>query len=137
MKTRKQWLSFGLVQLVLSGLWVVCLYRAFVFFFSTRAEVMLTQSADANTDFRFSQHILWIYAISFLIGSALAWFMCRMRLPSLLVPILVICLTSVYIIIRQPEEVIVFFPSPAPYLALLINLFVGAIGGAIIARRKQ
>lgn len=126
-----------MIQLVLSALWGVCLYRAFVFFFSTRAEVMLTQSANADTDFRFSQHVLFIYAISFLISTALAWFMCQMRLRSLLIPLLIICLTSLYIIARRPEEVIVFFPSPAPYLALLINLFFGAVGGAIIAHRKQ
>lgn len=31
---------------------------------------------------------------------------------------------------------IMFLPSPEPYLALLINLFFGATGGAIITHRK-
>ena len=136
MELQKHWLNFALVQLVLSGLWGVCLYRAFNFF-STRATVMLYQSGDAGSDYRLSQHILFSYTISFLIGTALSWFMCRLRLPSLLAPILIICLTSLYIIARRPEEVIVFLPSPAPYLSLLVNLLVGAVGGAIIARTKQ
>jgi len=137
MKGQKRWLSFGLIQLVLITLWGICLYRAFMFFLSTRTMFILTQSGDAAGDFGFSQRILFCYIVSFFIGTTLVWFMCQLRLPSLLVPVLLICLTAVYLINRQPEQVIVLFPSLSPFLALLINLCAGAIGGVIIARRKH
>jgi hypothetical protein len=134
---QRQWPIFALVQLTLSGLWGVCIYRAFTFYFSTRAVVQLYGSGNSATDFRFSQHILFCYCTSFIIGTLLTYFMCKMNLWLLMFPILLIVLAALYVLVRKPEEVIVFFPSPAPYLALVASILAGAIGGAIIADRKQ
>ena len=94
-------------------------------------------SGNVEQDYIFSKHILFCYMFSYLIGTALIWCLSRMRLSFLLLPIAVNCLTSIYLAVRRPEEVIVFFPSVAPYLALLLNLIFGALGGATIAHRLQ
>lgn len=137
MKNRNQVLIFGSVQLLFSVIWGFCLYRGFLFFLSTQAESNLIHSRSAEQDYIFSKHILFCYMFSYLIGTALIWCLSRMRLSFLLLPIAVNCLTSIYLAVRRPEEVIVFFPSVAPYLALLLNLIFGALGGATIAHRLQ
>ena len=132
MQMRNRWITFFVLQSVLSALWAVGFVRAQKFYIYTQSASKLLGSANAAGDFRFSQHILFCYIVSFVIGLLLIWLFCEHRHPIFVFSVVCTFLIVLSIIASKPESVIVFFPSLMPYIALLGSVALGII--CLIAR---
>jgi hypothetical protein len=136
MRSWNFYLKLFLAQIFFSVIWAPCIHRALAFYLQVAPLAAIDQSNDTIEDMRFSQHILFCYGTSYLIGMAEIWLMFRMQLPKIIFPVLCIAASTLYLTVRKPEEVIVMFPSLAPYIVLIFNVLMGLIGVGMIAIRE-
>jgi hypothetical protein len=122
----RRYLALGLLLAVTCGLWGVCLARAAGFWLYARAVYQHTQSVDALGDLNWAGFIGASYLVCAAVGLALLVLMQRRGSAFFGVLWTVNIATSAWLIIRRPEEVIVFFPSGAPVVALVVNLLLAA-----------
>ena len=124
---RGRWLRYLIVGLVIPvtlGLWGVCLFRAARFWLEASNAYSGTQTLDAGNDLNWAKIIAASYLLNFGIGLAFLLLIRRRASVFLVLCWIVNLTTAAWLLIRRPEEVIVFFPAAEPVLTVGINLLL-------------
>jgi len=105
------------------ALWGICFVRAALFLLATRQTYADEWSINAWNDVVYAGQILICYAVG--AGAGAAAFACWIRHRGgriVWVPLLGSLISVVYLVLRKPEEVIVFIPGLSPLLSLALCL---------------
>jgi hypothetical protein len=113
-------------------LWLVPFLRAFRFFGYCFDVYGGEQSTDAWDDYVLSLRLLASYACSFAVGAILVWLFCRKPSRCLALPLFWSFLVAFFVILHQPEEVIVLFPRMEPFLPAKLSL-IGSAAAILIS----
>ncbi|BCM92584.1 hypothetical protein IAD21_04466 [Abditibacteriota bacterium] len=125
-------------KFALTALWGICFVRAYNLYVYTRSA--LDGSTNAATDFSFSQHILFCYSTSFIIGFILVGLACQRHHPLFVLAAICVFPIVALLILSRPESVIVMFPNLTPHFALLASLILAiftGIGTAIMGIERR
>lgn len=100
---------------VVAFAWAMPFLRALRLFHTAAAAYHDTGSIADSNDYVFSQQLLLSYQFSFLVGIFVAWFFFLKRIRLLLFPLVASLFVAFDVIYREPEHVIVIFPTMHPF----------------------
>jgi hypothetical protein len=121
------------------ALWVLPLIRSIEFFRKTWGVFTEDGSINAWNDYAFSRVILVCYIINLIVGVFLTWLFFRTRCDLLALPLSASFLIAIYIVLLQPESVIVLLPSPFPVLSAGCSIIASLVAVVTLwfHRRKR
>ena len=117
---------------VLATLWLICGYRAVLFLLVTHDVWRQTGSINAWNDFAYSRFILVSYGICAGLGFGSLIIARRSDLRIAWCPIIASLVSGAYFVWRKPEEVIVMFPSAAPFNGLALCIFAALLAAIVV-----
>jgi hypothetical protein len=94
------------------------------------------QSTDEWNDLAYGWKLLISYLTCLLVSWLLVWLYMRKPGIAIIAPSILIVAMAVRVIVLQPEEVIVFFPSMRPYQPAQVAL-IAAILGVLFYRNSS
>lgn len=126
-----------LVFIAIFGLWALPLIRALRFFRYASRVYSGDSSINAMNDYIFSRAILGSYLFTLSVGIFIAWLFFFKRNRLMAFPLAGSFLIPIVMILKQPEQVIVLFPTMSPDAPALLSIILLAVSLASLCFNKK